>query len=228
MEALAVIWAPVRTLSRVAEEQRVLLAFVVTALYAALALVGSALTVFSGSLQAQVEAGGGRSLPPGFEDFLVYFEVSLLVWVVVSPFVQWLVVSGLMQLITRFFGGSGPFSGMLAAVGVAQVPFLVSAVISLPIVGLQIVLGPPDPASENPVASVLGVLSGLLGLAFFIWFVVLVVIGAALARRVSYGQSTGSCAISCAGLIGLLLVVTVVVVVLIVAIVGVANPSGPS
>ncbi|MCA1730871.1 MAG: YIP1 family protein [Actinobacteria bacterium] len=217
-----------RTLSRVAEEQRVLLAFVVTALYAALALVGSALTVFSGSLQEQLEVGGVRSLPPGFEDLLVYFEVSLLVWVVVSPFVQWLVVSGLMQLITRFFGGSGPFSGMLAAVGVAQVPFLVSAIISLPIVGLQIVLGPPDSASENPVSSLLGLLSSLLGLAFFIWFAVLVVIGTALARRVSYGQSTGSCAISCAGLIGLLLVVTVVVVVLIVAIIVVANPSGPS
>jgi hypothetical protein len=134
----------------------------------------------------------------------------------------------LMQLITRFFGGSGPFSGMLAAVGVAQVPFLVSAIISLPIVGLQIVLGPPDSASENPVSSLLGLLSSLLGLAFFIWFAVLVVIGTALARRVSYGQSTGSCAISCAGLIGLLLVVTVVVVVLIVAIIVVANPSGPS
>jgi hypothetical protein len=225
--ALAVIWAPARTLSRVAEERRVLLGFVVVALYAALGLVGGGIAIFGGLTQAQFETGAAN-LPPGFEDFLAYAGVLALILAVVQPFVLWLLVSGLMQLVTRFFGGTGPFSGMLAVVGVAQVPLVISVLIQIPITGLQVVLGPPDPASEDTMATVLGLLSSLLGLAFLIWFAALVVIGAAFARRVGYGQSTGSCAISCAGCAGLILIVIVVIVVVIVAIVGAAGSGTPS
>lgn len=48
----AVLWAPARTLARVAEERRGLLAFGVTALYAALSLAGAALAAYGGLLQA--------------------------------------------------------------------------------------------------------------------------------------------------------------------------------
>ncbi|MDQ4063224.1 MAG: YIP1 family protein [Actinomycetota bacterium] len=227
MGALAVIWAPARTLSRVAEEQRVLLGFGVVALYAALSLVGGSIAIFGGLTQAQFETGGAE-LPSGFEDFVAYAGVFALILAVVQPFVLWLLVSGLMQLVTRFFGGTGPFSGMLAVVGVAQVPLVISVLIQIPITGLQVVLGPPDPASGDPVATILGLLSSLLGLAFLIWFAALVVIGAAFARSVGYGQSAGSCAISCAGCAGLILIVILVIVVVVVAIVGVAGSGAPS
>lgn len=227
MGALAVIWAPARTLSRVAEERRVLLGFGVVALYAALGLVGGGIAIFGGLTQAQFESGGAE-LPPGFEDFVAYAGVFALILAVVQPFVLWLLVSGLMQLVTRFFGGTGPFSGMLAVVGVAQVPLAISVLIQIPITGLQVVLGPPDPASGDPVATILGLLSGLLGLAFLTWFAALVVMGASFARRVGYGQSTGSCAISCAGCAGLILIVIVVIVVVIVAIAGAAGSGAPS
>jgi hypothetical protein len=42
--------------------------------------------------------------------------------------------------------------------------------------------------------------------------VVLVVIGAALARRIAYGEAAGSCAVSCAGLLGLIILIAVVLV----------------
>ncbi len=226
MEALAVIWAPVSTLARVAEERRVLLGFVIVALYAALGLIGSAIAVFGGLTQAEFEAGGAQPLPPGFEDLLAYVGVFSLVSAVIQPFVLWLLVSGLMQLVTRFFGGTGPFSAMLAVVGVAQVPLLISVAISLPITGLLVVLGPADP-SGAPAATVLELLSGLLGLAFLLWHVALVVIGAAYARRVGYGESAGSCAISCAGCIGLILIVVLVLVVLVAVIVGATGSGGP-
>jgi hypothetical protein len=71
-------------------------------------------------------------------------------------------------------------------------------------------------------------LSLLLWLAAFVWFVVLVVIGAALARRVGYGESAGSCAISCAGSLALILVVGVVLAVVVAALVGVLGAGGPS
>ncbi len=225
--ALAVIWSPVSTLARVAEERRVLLGFGVVALYAALGLIGSAIAVFGGLTQAQFQQPGAQPLPPGFEDILDYVGVFSLVSAVLYPFVLWLLVSGLMQLVTRFFGGTGPFSAMLAVVGVAQVPFVLSAAIYIPITGLQVVLGPSDSSGENPIPVILGLLSALLGLAFLLWHVALVVIGAASARRVGYGQSAGSCAISCAGCVGLILIVVVVFAVLVAVIAGAAGSGGP-
>ncbi len=223
MEALAVIWAPVSTLARVAEERRVLLGFGFVVLYAALGLIGGAIAVFGGLTQAQFEAG--QPLPSGVENLLAYIRVFSLVSAVIQPFVLWLLVSGLMQLVTRFFGGTGPFSAMLAVVGVAQAPLVLSAAISLPITGLLVVLGPAD-QSGTSAATVLGLLSSLIGLAFLLWHVALVVIGAAFARRVGYGQSVGSCAISCAGCIGLILIVVLVFVVLVAVIVGAAGSGG--
>ncbi len=205
-----------------------LLGFGVVALYAALGLVGGAIAVFGGLTQAQFQQPGAQPLPPGAEDFLAYFGIFSLVSAVVQPFVLWLLVSGLMQLVTRFFGGTGPFPGMLAVVGVAQVPLVIFTALYIPIAGLQAVLGPPDPAGGNAVPTVLGLLSGLLGLAFLLWHAALVVIGAAFARRVGYGQSAGSCAISCAGCVGLILIVVVAIIVLVAVIVGAASSGTPS
>src|SRR5215210_6447326 len=174
MEALAVLWAPVRTLSRVAEERRVLLAFGVTALYAALGLVSGALVFLGSSLQERFEAQG-QPLPPGFEGFIAAFSVIAILLAVLTPFVYWLLVAGLMHLVTRFFGGSGPFSGTLAVVGVAQAPLVVSSVLAIPLTGLQIALA-PDP-SLGLAGTLVGLLSGLIGLAAFLWFTSLVVIG---------------------------------------------------
>ena len=232
MNALAVIWAPVRTLASVAEERRVLLGFIVTALYAALSIVSGAIAFFGFFSQATF-GPAGAGLPPEFEGFFTFAIVLGLIFALVMPFVYWLLVSGLMHLVTRFFGGTGPFSGTLAVVGVAQVPLVILGIAQLPITGLQIALLPEDfgaadpaagnPAFGSPVATAVSLLSSALGMAAFLWFAVLVVIGASFARRVGYGESTGSCAISCAGCTGLILIVTVVVVVVIFAVVGAAG-----
>ena len=222
MEALAVIWSPVSALARVAEERRVLLGFGITALYAALSLVGTGLAVFGGLTQAQFQQPGGPAPPPMLEDLLPAINIFSVVFAAASPFVFWLLVSGLMHLVTRFFGGTGPFSGMLAVVGVAQVPLVIARVLQLPVVSLEVALAP-----QNTAAAIAGLLSSLLGLLALLWFIVLVVIGAALARQVGYGESAGSCAISCAGCIGLILIV-VIFVLLVAVLVGAVSSGGPS
>ena len=233
MGALAVIWAPVRTLARVAEERWVLLAFGIVALYAALNLVGTGLGAFS-ALEQLRSGPQGAELPPEFEEFFPAFFVFGLVFSVVWPFVSWLLISGLMQLITRFFGGTGPFSGMLAVIGVAHVPYLIERLIQLPLAGLQILLVPDPATAADPTtggglaATLLGLLGFLLWLAALVWFVILVVIGAAFARRVGYGESAGSCAISCVGIVGLILTVGVVLAVVVAALVGAVSAAGPS
>jgi len=223
----------VRTLGRAAEERWVLLAFGIVALYAALNLVGTGLGAFS-ALEQLRSGPQGAELPPEFEEFFTAFFVFGLVFSVVWPFVSWLLISGLMQLITRFFGGTGPFSGMLAVVGVAHVPYLIERLIQILLAGLQILLVPDPATAADPTtggglaATLLGLLSFLLWLAALVWFVILVVIGAAFARRVGYGESAGSCAISCAGIVGLILIVGVVLAVVVAALVWAVGAAGPS
>jgi hypothetical protein len=205
-----VIWAPVRTLMRVAEERRVLLGFGVVALYAALKLLIAVVDILGGVTESAFNPEDFPELPPEIVESLSQsVGVGALILAVLSPFVGWAVVSLLMQLVTRFFGGTGPLSGMFAVVGVAAVPLVIASAIELPATGLQAVVGP-----QSTAAAIVGALLLLLSLAAYAWNVVLVVIGTAFARHIGYGQSAGSCAISCAGCAGLILIVAVVLGVL--------------
>lgn len=204
MGALAVIWSPVRVLREIAEERNLLAGFIVVALNAALGLISVAVLLFGGNLQAQLESSGAQ-LPSGFFEG---FAVAALVLSVLAPFVWWLLISLVLQLVTRFFGGEGPLSATLAAVGVAFAPLVLSAIVAIPLGGLQAVL-----EAGSTVGMALGALNNLLALAFLVWHVVLVVIGASHARNISYGESTGSCAISCGGCLGLIILVAVVLAV---------------
>ena len=205
MGAFAVIWSPIRVLRQIAEERNVLAGFIIVALAAALALAGGAALFFGGDLQTQLEESGAQ-LPPNFFEG---FAVGTLVFAALTPFIWWLLVSLIMQLVTRFFGGEGPLSAMFAVVGVAFVPLLLSAAISILLGGIQAVLEP-----GSSIVAVVGLLSNLVTLSCFIWHVVLVVIGAALARGLSYGQSSGSCAISCGGCLGIIILVIVALAVI--------------
>jgi hypothetical protein len=207
LDAAAVVWAPVRALRDAAEERRVLAGFVVTAVYAALSLVATAVAVLGGVTRAQFDPRG-VDLPPGaVDDLVAVAEIATLLFSVLSPFVWWLVVSLVMQLATRLFGGEGSLSATLAAVGVAGVPLALGSLVQALATGLQVALGVGSNAGV-----IAGLLGGLLTLAAFVWHAVLVVIGAALARRIGYGEAAGSCAVSCVGCLGLIILVAVVLV----------------
>jgi hypothetical protein len=193
----------------VASQRRVLAGFVVTAVYAALSLVAAAISVLGGVTRAQFEVQPAPpGLPPGvLENLIVAAEIATLVFSVLAPFIWWILISLVMQLVTRLFGGEGPLSAMLAAVGVAEVPLALGALTQALATGLQVALG-----VESTAGVVVGLLGGLTALATFVWHVVLVVIGAALARRIGYGEAAGSCAVSCVGCLGLIILVAVVLV----------------
>lgn len=219
--AVAVIWSPVRTLRRVAEERRALPGFAVVAAYAALSLVVSTAYVLGGVTRRSIEQQPAQpGLPPGTRETLVQVsEVAVPALAALSPFAIWIVVSLLMQLATRFFGGTGPLSSMLGVVGVAQAPLLVNVVVGAALTGLRFLAG-----ATTPAGAALGYLVSLVGLAFFLWFVVLVVIGAALARGIGYAESAGSCALSCVGLVILIILVVIVAAIGIFATVNAAAP----
>lgn len=219
MNAISVIWAPIPTLRNVAEERRLLAGFLVVTANAILGLAGSTLLVSGGFMEAQLEASN-MQLPPGvMENITAWSKVAMLLFSTLSPFLWWVLITLVMQLVTRFFGGSGPLSAMFAVVGVAFLPFALSAVISIPAGALAVALGP-----ENVATQIFGLSANLLSLAFLIWHAALVVIGAAMARNISYGESTGSCAVSCAGCLFLIIVVTVAFVAAVAVLAGAAAP----
>jgi hypothetical protein len=206
---VAVIWAPGRVLGDVAAQRNVLAGFIVTAIYAALSVAGAAVSVLGGVTRAQFE---GQQVPPGLppdllENLVVATEIATLVFAALSAFIWWITVSVVMQLATSLFGGNGPLSAMLAAVGVAGVPLALGALAQALATGIQVALG-----VNSTAGMIVGVLGGLLALAALVWHVVLVVIGASLARRIGYGEAAGSCAVSCAGLLGLIILIAVVLV----------------
>ena len=216
--AFAVIWAPVRTLRGVAGRRRALPGLVVVALYAALSLAVSAAFVLGGATRRSVEQQSAQPGPPP-ETLVRAAEVGTPALAALSPFVIWLVVSLLMQLATRPFGGVGPLSSMLGVVGVAQAPLLVGGVLGAVLSGLQLLAG-----AGTPVGAALDYLVFLAGLGFSLWYVVLVVIGAALARSIGYGEAAGSCALSCVGLAVLIIVVVIAAAIGIFAVVNAAAP----
>jgi hypothetical protein len=216
---MEVIWAPQRALERVARECNVVAGFGIVALWAAFSLLTAGVTVFFGDIDRQLRPQDFPELPPElFEGVALGTRILIPASAVLWPFVWWAAISLVMQLATRIFGGSGPLSGMFAAVGAACVPLALGAIVQLPIAILQVSLG-----FESPAGTVLGLLGNLILLAIYLWHIALVVIGARFARQVSYGESGGACALSCVGCGGLILLAITIFVVLVVALAGAAG-----
>ncbi len=126
MEILAVIWAPVRVLREAAAGRRVLAGFTVAAAFALLGLAGSVLAVLGGI--TSVPLRGSRSLvchrgPSGpIDNLRIITMMGVIVSSTLTPIVVWIGVSLIMQLVTRFFNGSGPLPAVLALVDISGVP----------------------------------------------------------------------------------------------------------
>jgi hypothetical protein len=216
-----VIWAPLRTLRRVAEERRALPGLGVVALNAALGLTLSGAFVLGGATRRSVERQFAQPgiLPEARDSLVGVAGVGAPILATLSPVAIWLVVSLLMHPATRLFGGAGPLSSMLGVVGVAQAPLVVGGVLGAVLSGLRLLAG-----VGTPVGAALDYLVFLASLGFSMWYVVLVVIGAAFARDIGYGESAGSCALSCVGLVVLIIVVVIAAAVGIFATVNAAAP----
>ncbi len=203
--AAAVIWDPVRTLRRFAEGRRALPGLAVVVANTALGVVLGTIFVLTGATRRSVERQAAQQpdLHPGAPELVARVaEVGTLALAALSPVAIWLVVSLLMHLTTRLFGGTGPPSSILGVAGVAQAPLIVGNLLGAVLSGLRLLAG-----AGRPAGAALDYLVFLASLGFSLWYVVLVVIGASLARNIGYGESAGSCALSCVGLVVLIIVV---------------------
>ena len=209
---MRVIWSPAEAMATVARERRLGTGFGVIVLAALLGLIVSAVSIFAGTSGTQLNPQDFPTIPPDtLRSMESFIKVGIPVISVVVPFVWWIGVTLVMQLVTRFFGGNGPFSAMFAVIGVAYVPLLVGSLINFLLTGLRVAVG-----TQSSAAVAIGLISTVLILAFLVWHVALIIVGASFAREISYGQSGGSCAISCVGFV-VLIVLLILAIILIIA-----------
>jgi hypothetical protein len=202
-----VLWSPVDVLARVARQRRVLLGLAVVALWAALGLLSALVQIATGAQTLQLQSRQLQNLPPETRQF-VENAVPVLtpVFGVLFPFVFWFLIAGLVYLAGRVLGGRGAFTAVLAVVGVALLPNVIGSIVGIPLSAVQGALGTDTPG--------LGLLSLILSIAVLAWVVALVIIGTRFAHGLSYGQSSGACALSCGGCLGLSLLLLVGIVAL--------------
>ena len=217
MEVSKVISSPKQAMEVLAAKRRVTGGLGIVALVAATSVVGAAISVLGGVAEAQI---GLQGLPYGAaEGGARAAEVFSLALAAFLPFAWWVSLASSMQLATRLLGGRGPFSGTLAVVGAAFVPFLILGVLGISAAGLQVVLGPESTASV-----VVGLLILPLWLAALAWHAILVVVGARFSRGVSYRRAGGAFVLSVTALLVLALLLVVALAILAAALVGV--PAG--
>ena len=210
--AVRVIWSPAEAMANVARERKLGTGFGVIVLAALLGLIVSAVSIFAGTSGTQLNPQNFPTIPSDtLRSMESFIKVGIPVISVLVPFVWWVGVSFVMQLVTRFFGGNGPLSTMFAVIGVAYVPLLVGSLVNYLLTGLRVVVG-----TQSGAAVAIGLISTVLILAFLVWHVALIVVGASFAREISYGQSGGSCAISCVGFV-VLVVLFFLAIILIIA-----------
>jgi hypothetical protein len=219
----AVLWRPADVLARVARQSRVLLGLAVVALWAAIGVISSLITLATGGVANQLNDAQLQALPAETRELIVG-AASILgpLASVVSPFLFWLLIAGFVWVAARILGGRGSFTAMLAVAGVALVPMVLSALISLPFSAVQGViqgqLNPADPSAGLGAAAGAGVIALLLllvSLAALVWLFALVIIGTRFAMNLDgYGRSAGACALSCGGCLGIFVLLIVGLVVL--------------
>lgn len=201
LDALKMISFSVTAMERMATNGRLWQGVVVVSVWALVGRVDYLTFALGGSREfgwrwiffSSLADNFGESLSPDFPlDTQAILAVAAFLTASLS-FGWWILVASTMYLITRFFGGSGRFRGILAVVGVACLPLIFFEV-------AEIV------ASFSPefVEPVVGWILAALFFAVWAWHITLVIVGGRFARRIDYAKSSGSCGISCPAMLALL------------------------
>ncbi len=206
---VGVINEPVRTLREVAEKrlwkESLLLIIAIT-------LIGGAVSVVS----LKMNPPAASSLPSDptlahlFSTF--YSPAVFLPFMLVSSIFSWFIAGAIYYGFSRLFKGQGSLPGMLASLGFAETPALVSA----PLTALALLLGP---------AWIF--VSYVPGFVAWIWILVLDVLAIRESQRLDTGQAIGVLLITVAALFALIIII-ILLVAIIAAIVAFATGSASS
>jgi hypothetical protein len=177
-----------------------------------IALIGGAVSVVS--LKMNPPATSNLSADPTLAHFfsIFYSPAFFVLFMLVSSILSWFITGAIYYGFSRLFKGQGSLPGMLASLGFAEAPSLVSA----PLTALALLLGP---------AWI--VVSYVPGFVAWIWILVLDVLAIRESQRLDTGPAVGVILVTVAAVF-LLIFVIIVLVAIIAAIVALATGSAPS
>jgi len=206
---VGVINEPVQTLREVAEKrlwkESLLLIVVIT-------LIGGAVSIVS--IKISPPAVSNLSTDPTLAHFFstFYSPAVFFPFILVSTICSWFIAGAIYYGFSKLFKGQGSLTGMLASLGFAETPSLVSA----PLTALSLLLGP----------SWIFV-SYVPGFVAWIWILVLDVLAIRESQHLDTGQAVGVMLITVAAMF-LLILIVIVLIALIAAIAGIATGSTTS
>ncbi len=189
---VGVINEPVRTLREVAEKrlwkESLLLVIAIT-------LIGGAVSVVS--LKMNPPATSNLSSDPTLAHFFstFYSPAVFFPFMLVSGILSWFIAGAIYYGFSRLFKGQGSLPGMLASLGFAEIPSLVSA----PLTALALLLGP----AWIFVSYVPGFVAG-------IWILVLDVLAIRESQHLDTGQAIGVLLITVAALFVLIIIIAAI------------------
>jgi hypothetical protein len=189
---VGVINEPVRTLREVAEKrlwkESLLLVIAIT-------LIGGAVSLVS--LKMNPPATSNLSSDPTLAHFFstFYSPAVFFPFMLVSGILSWFIAGAIYYGFSRLFKGQGSLPGMLASLGFAEIPSLVSA----PLTALALLLGP----AWIFVSYVPGFVAG-------IWILVLDVLAIKESQRLDTGQAIGVLLITVAALFVLIIIIAAI------------------
>lgn len=189
---VGVINEPVRTLREVAEKrlwkESLLLVIAIT-------LIGGAVSLVS--LKMNPPATSNLSSDPTLAHFFstFYSPAVFFPFMLVSGILSWFIAGAIYYGFSRLFKGQGSLPGMLASLGFAEIPSLVSA----PLTALALLLGP----AWIFVSYVPGFVAG-------IWILVLDVLAIRESQRLDTGQAIGVLLITVAALFVLIIIIAAI------------------
>jgi hypothetical protein len=203
---VGVINEPVRTLREVAEKrlwrESLLLVVVIT-------LIGGAVSVVS--LKMNPAATSNLSSDPTLAHFFstFYSPAFFLPFILLSSILSWFIAGAIYYGFSRLFKGQGSLPGMLASLGFAETPSLVSA----PLTALALLLGP---------AWIF--VSYVPGFVAWVWILVLDVLAIRESQHLDTGQAIAVLLITVAAVFVLIMII-VIIIAIIAAIAAVATGS---
>jgi hypothetical protein len=189
---VGVINEPVRTLREVAEKrlwkESLLLVIAIT-------LIGGAVSIVS--LKMNPPATSNLSSDPTLAHFFstFYSPAVFFPFMLVSGILSWFIAGAIYYGFSRLFKGQGSLPGMLASLGFAEIPSLVSA----PLTALALLLGP----AWIFVSYVPGFVAG-------IWILVLDVLAIRESQHLDTGQAIGVLLITVAALFVLIIIIAAI------------------
>ncbi len=206
---VGVINEPVRTLREVAEKrlwkESLLLVVVIT-------LIGGAVSIVS--LKVHPAATSNLSSDPTVAHLLstFYSPAVFLPFILLSSILSWFIAGAIYYGFSRLFKGQGSLPGMLASLGFAETPSLVSA----PLTALALLFGP---------AWIF--VSYVPGFVAWVWILVLDILAIRESQRLDTGQAIAVLLITVAAMFGLIMII-VIIIAIIAAIIAVATGSATS